>query len=125
MTLPRVSPAVSTRKPETPEELQHFAVNQIAPVLQQLRRLFNGLMDNLNGDAAHGINGVLQIGGVTLTVSASAPVNPAVNGALWVNVNGTSSTMLYMGVAGVWTAVGGGGGAADPAAIKTIASYRP
>lgn len=116
MTLPLVTPAVSTRKPETPEDLRVFVVNEIAPVLQQLRRLFNGLMDELNGDPTVPVNGVLEIGGVTITVSATAPVNPATNGAVWVNTTGTSSTTLWMGVGGVWTAISaGGGGGGTPA----------
>lgn len=125
MTLPLVARALSTRRPEeTLADLHQYVTREVAPTLQQLRLLFNELMVNLNGDDAALDPGILEIGGVSLQVSDLPPAGTAPDGAMWIYKGGTAATMLYLGVAGAWTAVGGGG-STDESRVKTIASYRP
>lgn len=99
MSYEKVSKAISTRRPSTPEEVWEFVTREIAPTLSQLRNLFNAFMSALN-------DGVLQLGGITVTVR---PVPPGAgdtppDGSLWLNTTGDPGTTLFVRALGGWVA---------------------
>lgn len=99
MSYEKASKSVSTRRPSTPEEVWEFVTREIAPTLSQLRNLFNAFMSALN-------DGVLQLGGITVTVRAVAPGagdNPP-DGSVWLNTTGGAFNTLFVRAAGLWVA---------------------